>query len=72
MSFQQLIGIALLCGFCIGTCLALHHINSRLEALEKDARIDRNLINICLDSINELANPGSSITIENTVEERHP
>lgn len=44
-------------------------LRNRVTALEKEARTDRQLINLCLDSINELANPGGSITIENTVPE---
>lgn len=47
----------------------LNAIEDRVAMAEVNQRDDRNYIRICLDSINELANPGSSITVENTVPE---
>ena len=51
-------------------------LRRRVASLEADAktfaendRIAKSLINMCLDSINELANTGGSITEEHTVPE---
>ena len=65
MSLQQLFGLGLLCGFAIGTCAVLHDVGSRLNAIEAEQKQQAAIVRICLDSINEIANPGGSITEEN-------
>lgn len=62
---------ACILGVSIILVAVVNHLQStRIQQLERDARISANLIRMCLDSINELANPGSSITEANTVEEK--
>lgn len=64
------------CGASVGSIFVAGDVGRRLNALEDrmakaeaNSRDNRNFIRICLDSINELANPGGSITEENTVPE---
>lgn len=60
----------LLVGQFIACCWIVHDVGRRLNAIEREQKQHASIIRMCLDSINELANHGGSITVENTVEER--
>ena len=55
--------------FNLGLVRDYMELRSRVNTLEKHSLVTDNVLRMCLDSINELANPGGSITIENTVPE---
>jgi hypothetical protein len=69
MSLRGLI-YSLVLGQFLAVCLIAYDVGRRMRSIEREQRQHAAFIRIALDSINELANPGGSITEENTVEER--